>query len=131
MSALDTNPKSGEDITQWLISSVPTPDSKGKRWSDEEIAQLLTELADPVNKSFAAIATTHGRTRGAIESRARELAVDMIEKGDDAADVERRTRLTAAQLTEAVEKRVSHMAAQKRKKEEKIRAKEEKEEATE
>ena len=113
MSAIDTNPKSGDDITQWLISSVPTPDSKGKRWSDEEIAQLLTELADPANKSFAAIATAHGRTRGAIESRAREIAVDMVEKGESASEVERCTRMTPEQLVEAVAKRASHLAAQK------------------
>ena len=130
MSTIDTNPKPGEDITQWLISSVPTPDSKGKRWSDEEIAQLLAELADPANKSFAAIATAHGRTCGAIESRARELAVDMVEKGADVADVERRMRLTSAQLVEAIDKRASQLVAQKRKKEEKVRAKEEKEKAS-
>ena len=78
MSNLDTKPKAGEEITQWLVSSVPTNDSKGKRWSDDEITQLLAELIDPTNKSFAAIATAHGRTRGAIESRAREIAAARV-----------------------------------------------------
>ena len=129
MSELDTKSKTGEEITQWLVSSVPTNDSKGKRWSDDEIAQLLTELVDPANKSFSAIALAHGRTRGAIESRAREIAVDMAEKGESAAEVERCTRVTPEQLSEAVSKRIERLAAQKRKKDEKIKAKEEKEEA--
>ena len=130
MSTIDTTSNSGEDITQWLVSSVPTNDSKGKRWSDDEIAQLLAELIDPANKSFAAIATAHGRTRGAIESRAREIAVDMIEKGVSASEVERCTRMTSEQLVEAVAKRAERLAAQKRKKEEKIHEKEEKEKAS-
>ena len=130
MSAIDTKSKAGEEITQWLVSSVSTVDSKGKRWSDEEVVQLLAELVDPSNKSFAAIATTHGRTRGAIESRAREIAVDMVEKGESASEVERCTRMTPEQLVEAVAKRAERLAAQKRKKEEKIHEKEEKEKAS-
>ena len=128
MSNPSTKPESGEAMMKWLTSSTPIPESKGKRWSEDEIAQLLTELIDPEQKTTAAIAVAHGRTRGAIESRARELAVDMVEKGVDRADIERQTRLTEEQLVEAVEKRASNLAAQKKKKEEKARVKEEKEE---
>ena len=129
MSTFDTKPKAGEEITQWLVSSVLTNVSKGKRWSDDEITQLLAELIDPTNKSFAAIAAAHGRTCGAIEARAREIAVDMIEKGDSASEVERCTRMTSDQLVDAIAKRAERLRTQKRKKEEKIKAKEEKEEA--
>ena len=129
MSTTIMKPDSEETMMKWLTSSAPIPESKGKRWSDDEIAQLLAELVDLEHKSTTDIAVAHGRTRGAIESRARELAVDMVEKGVDRADIERRTRVTATQLTESIEKRASNLATQKRKKEEKARAKEEKEEA--
>ena len=116
-----------EDIMSWLVDTVPVPESKGKRWSPEEVNQLLIELSDPANKSITAIASTHGRTCGAIESRTREIAVDMIEKGDDIVEVGTRTRLSTEQINEAVEKRAAHVVAQQRKKEEKMREKAQKE----
>ena len=116
-----------EDIMSWLVDTVPVPESKGKRWSPEEVNQLLIELSDPANRSITAIASTHGRTCGAIESRTREIAVDMIEKGDDIVEVGTRTRLSTEQINEAVEKRAAHVVAQQRKKEEKMREKAQKE----
>ena len=90
----------------------PTPPTKkGARWTDPEIQQLLDALA--ADTPIAAIATTHDRTRGAIESRQREVAADMIERGVAADEVATSVRLTAAQVAEAVEKRVAQNEAQK------------------
>ena len=117
-------------IMDWITvppPSPPIPESKGKRWSEEEVSQLIRELSDSSNISISDIATVHGRTSGAIEARSREVAVDMIERGDDIAEIENITRLSKEQINEACEKRISSLVAQKKKRDDKLREKAQKE----
>ena len=130
-SKTSTPEDSERDMMQWLIKTplpVPPvpPEAKGKRWTEDEIVQLLAELRDPEHISVSDIASAHGRTCGAIEARMREIAADMVERSTDRAEVERSTRLTSGQIDDAVEKRLTQLTKQKNNKEKKEKEKEEK-----
>ena len=52
-------------------------ENKGKRWTDEEIIQLLTSVRK--KKTHEELAVIHGRSKGAIFSKLKSLAIDYYE----------------------------------------------------
>lgn len=73
---------------------------KGKKWSDEEDAQLMKELYAGV--PISAIARNHFRTELGINFRIKKIAVDMVAAGKPTAEITRVTKLSADDIAEAI-----------------------------
>jgi hypothetical protein len=78
------------------------PNRHGKKWTETEKTQLLTELSQ--NKPYNEIATIHERTNGGIWSRTREIAYTFYKQGKSRQDILQETRLTDEQLDETIQR---------------------------
>ena len=78
-------------------------ENQGNRWSAEEEAKLLEELA--ADKSIDDIADEHKRTEGGIRSRITQIACNRIEAGESMELVIQATKMTEKQILESVNKR--------------------------
>lgn len=77
---------------------------KGKRWSPEEDAYLLEQVAN--NTSFDDIATTHQRTSVAISMRVLMHACKAVQEGMSVEDATARFRLPAERIVQGLNKQV-------------------------
>ena len=75
----------------------------GKKWTPEEELQLTSLIK--TDKSIDDIAKEHKRTVGGINSRLRELAVRMINKGKTIEEVCVTMRLTREEIEDAQKRR--------------------------
>jgi hypothetical protein len=75
----------------------------GRNWTPAEEAQLLVELTNGVK--LDEIAISHRRTRGAITSRQRHIAVNFYKDGISTSEICTRCRLTQRCVTNALQRR--------------------------
>lgn len=79
----------------------PEMKNSGKRWSDEEDAQLLQEVQE--EKPFSEIAQKHQRTESAIRSRISIKAVNDYKSGVDLDTIYERYKMSEKSFQEAFE----------------------------
>ena len=75
--------------------------NKGKKWTDEEDALLLSELK--LNNNFGIIAINHKRTTSSISSRTKKLIYDMYLKNIPIDEIMQMTNLNYPYINEAIE----------------------------
>jgi hypothetical protein len=75
--------------------------NKGKKWTDEEDALLLSELK--LNNNFGLIAINHKRTTSSISARTRKLIYDMYLKNISIDEITQITNLNSSYINEAIE----------------------------
>jgi len=76
-------------------------ENKGKRWTDEEIIQLLTSVRK--KKTHEELAVIHGRSKGAIFSKLKSLAIDYYEgEGKTVEEIQRFTGLSKEVIEQAI-----------------------------
>jgi hypothetical protein len=79
----------------------PEIKNSGKRWSDEEDAQLLQEVQE--EKPFSEIAQKHQRTESAVRSRISIKAVNDYKSGVDLDTIYERYKMSEKSFQEAFE----------------------------
>jgi hypothetical protein len=79
----------------------PEMKNSGKRWSDEEDAQLLQEVQE--EKPFSEIAQKHQRTESAVRSRISIKAVNDYKSGVDLDTIYERYKMSEKSFQEAFE----------------------------
>lgn len=79
------------------------PERHGKRWEDEEVEYILNRVQR--NANYITIATEIKRTPSSVRSQIRRIACDMIDRGKTVDEVSAITRLTAAEIDEALKLR--------------------------
>lgn len=91
------------------LPPVPTPlfTAMGTKWSTEEDSRLIAEL--DTSATIAKIAKDHDRTEGGITSRIREIACRLSQEGCSDADITSKTKLTAQQIADAVDKKLKSL----------------------
>jgi hypothetical protein len=75
--------------------------NKGKKWTDEEDALLLSELK--LNNNFGVIAINHKRTTGSISARTKKLIYDMYLKNMSIDEITQMTNLNSSYINETIE----------------------------
>jgi ATP-dependent DNA helicase PIF1 len=88
------------------IRTFFTSEKKGKRWTDEEVIQLLTLVRK--KESHESIAKTLGRTPGAVHSHLKKLAAEYYE--NDAMSIEtiqKMVGLSRSVIEEAIQKKTT------------------------
>ena len=75
--------------------------NKGKKWTDEEDALLLSELK--LNNNFGLIAINHKRTTSSISARTRKLIYDMYLKNISIDEITHITNLNSTYINETIE----------------------------
>ena len=76
-------------------------ENKGKRWTDEEIIQLLTSARK--KKTHEELAVTHGRSKNSIFQKLKSLALDYHEgEGKTVEEIQRFTGLSKEVIEQAI-----------------------------
>lgn len=75
--------------------------NKGKKWTDEEDALLLSELK--LNNNFGVIAINHKRTTSSISSRTRKLIYDMYLKNMSIDEIAKLLKIDYAYINDTIE----------------------------
>jgi hypothetical protein len=84
--------------------------SKGKRWTDEEVIQLLTLVRK--KESHESIATTLGRTAGAVHAQLKKLATEYYENDGMSIDtIQKMVGLPRGVIEEAIQKKATLCAS--------------------
>ena len=88
------------------IRTFFTSEKKGKRWTDEEVIQLLTLVRK--KESHPSIAATLGRTPGAVHSHLKKLATEYYENDGMSIDtIQKMVGLSRSVIEEAIEKKTT------------------------
>ena len=76
-------------------------ENKGKRWTDEEIIQLLTSVRK--KKTHEELAVAHGRSKNSIFQKLKALAIDYYEgEGKTVEEIQRFTGLSKEVIEQAI-----------------------------
>jgi hypothetical protein len=75
----------------------------GKKWTPEEETCLLNELASDM--TILEISNLHGRTKGAISSRSRRIAMGFYRDGMSMEEIMKQCRLTKQGLVKTLQNR--------------------------
>ena len=88
------------------IRTFFTSEKKGKRWTDEEVIQLLTLVRK--KESHPSIAATLGRTVGAIDAQLKKLATEYYENDGMSIDtIQKMVGLPRSTIEEAIQKKTT------------------------
>lgn len=88
------------------IRTFFTSEKKGKRWTDEDVIQLLTLVRK--KDSHDSIAKTLGRTPGAVQSHLKKLATEYYENDGMSIDtIQKMVGLPRATIEEAIQKKTT------------------------
>lgn len=79
------------------------PDNKGKKWTDLEEDNLLTELSE--NKTINEIAKKHGRTTGGIATRISQIVYKEINAGESIDNVMNMVKMTKDEIQDIIDRR--------------------------
>ena len=93
------------------MSETEKPLNRGKKWSSEEVDQLLGELKQ--KQDVKKIAENHKRTEGGIMSRCGEIAYNMHIKGESVKKITKKTRLDKETIDEIIKKKELEMEKKK------------------
>ena len=80
----------------------PETSNVGKKWSEEEINDLLNEIKN--NKSLDEIAKIHKRTPSSIKSKLMSIAIKLLEKNMDINEVSKVVNLSVKSIQDYIEK---------------------------
>jgi hypothetical protein len=79
------------------------PDNKGKKWTDLEEDNLLTELSE--NNTINEIAKKHGRTTGGIATRISQIVYKEINAGESIDNVMNMVKMTKDEIQDIIDRR--------------------------
>lgn len=88
---------------QYIITIQMEPSRFGKKWSEDEIKQLLMEIYKGM--THQEIARIHLRSVGGIKSRIWSMAGDYHEEGRTIEEIKRFTKLSEEDIHNAIESR--------------------------
>ncbi len=106
------------------LRANPETKNTGKRWSEEEDAQLIKEVQEGL--SYEEIAKIHFRTESAMKSRIYGKAIADYENGVDLETIYDRYKMSEAQFQEAFEKKMDEVKGEKKREKKVEKSKEEK-----
>lgn len=100
---IHSNSKTDQQIPTPMTTLTITPARRGKRWSEDEVNQLLVAVAE--GKTRDQIATAHQRTVVGIVSRLKQIACDMTDQKLPMTEIILATRLLEIDIREALQQR--------------------------